>query len=145
MSDSPEFDLGPLVGSWRIQSAGITWSDTGERIEPFGSDPVGWMVLEPSGRIMFLFGKSDRQPPSSDADRARLFDLTTAYSGRVRREGADRFITMVDLSLHPGMSGDQVRFFTLKGDSLIVRTPEQTLSQFGDRLLVADLVWRREH
>jgi hypothetical protein len=44
-----------LVGSWRVISVRYLFSDTGEPVEPFGPSPEGLMVLEPGGRIMFLF------------------------------------------------------------------------------------------
>ena len=102
------------------------------------------MVLEPGGRIMFLFTRSNRQPPADDAERAELFRELGAYTGRVRLDGPDRLITTVDLSSHPGWGGDQLRFFTLDGDRLTIRTPEQTIPPFPGRLLVGELIWERE-
>jgi hypothetical protein len=67
-----------------------------------------------------------------------------AYTGRVKME-AGRFVTTVDLAMNPAVRGEQVRFFELTGDRLSIRTPEQTLAAFGNRLLVADLIWAREH
>jgi hypothetical protein len=32
-------DFTALVGAWRLRSFGITFSDTGERIEPYGANP----------------------------------------------------------------------------------------------------------
>jgi Lipocalin-like domain len=134
-----------LVGSWRLQTLGITFSDTGERIDQFGPSPVGRMVLAATGRIMFLFGKPDRQPPTSVADRASLFDSMVSYTGTVTMDGPGRFITTIDLAMHPAVRGEQVRFFELAGDRLSIRTEEQTLPAYGNRLLIADLIWIREH
>ena len=83
------------------------------------------MVLEPSGRIMFFLAKAGRKLPESEADRAALFDAMGAYSGLVRRSGPGEFTTSIDLSWHPGWSGEQRRVFSLLGDRLTVRTPEQ--------------------
>lgn len=137
-------DLGPLIGSWRLQSASVTFSDNGESVAPHGANPVGWMVLSPTGRIMFLFGVPGREVPNNEADKASLFRSMVAYTGRVRRTGPSSFVTTVDLAMDPGIRGEQVRLFTIEGDRLSIRTPEQTISIFGDRLLVADLVWIRE-
>jgi len=82
-------DLTPLVGSWRVKSVGLNWSDTGERIEPYGPSPEGFMLLEPGGRVMFLFAKSGRQQPSEGAGKAALFDAMVAYTGTVRMDGPD--------------------------------------------------------
>jgi hypothetical protein len=51
-------DFTALVGAWRLMSFGVTFSDTGERIEPNGANPDGHMVLSQSGRIMFLSGRA---------------------------------------------------------------------------------------
>ena len=71
---------------------------------------MGSMVLAASGRIVFLFGKSDRPPPANDLDRASLFNSLMAYTGTVHRDGADRLVTTVDLALSPTFSGDQILF-----------------------------------
>jgi hypothetical protein len=145
MDQSERSEMRLLVGSWRLQSLGITFSDTGERVEQFGPNPVGRMVLAETGRIMFLFGKPYRAPPASDKDRANLFSSMVAYTGTVRVDGPGRFITTIDLAMNPAVRGEQVRLFELVGDRLSIRTPKQTLAQFGNRLLIADLTWIREH
>ena len=144
MDQSEQSEFRMLVGSWRLQSLGITFSDTGERIDQFGPSPVGRMVLAASGRIMFLFGKPDREPPSSAADKANLFDSMVSYTGTVKMDRPGQFITTIDLAMHPGVRGEQVRFFELAVDRLSIRTPEQTLVVYGNRLLIADLIWIRE-
>ena len=144
MPRSPVLGLSPLVGSWRLVSLGLTFSDTGERVEPYGLHPDGYMVLEASGRIMFLFTKANRSAPASDAERAMLFNDMTAYTGLVRLDGLERFITTIDLAWNPVWQGEQLRFFTLDGDRLTIRSAEQTHPATGDRLLVGDLVWTRE-
>lgn len=34
-------DFTALAGAWRLMSFGITFSDTGERIKPYGANPDG--------------------------------------------------------------------------------------------------------
>ncbi len=145
MDQSEQSEFRMLVGSWRLHSLSITFSDTGEQIDQFGPNPVGRMVLAPSGRIMFLFGHPDREPPSSAADKAALFDAMVSYTGTVKMDGRGRFITTIDLAMNPSVRGEQVRFFELESDRLNIRTPEQTLVRFGNRLLIVDLIWIREH
>jgi lipocalin-like protein len=141
---TPDQDIASLVGSWRLLSHGTTFTDTEERLEIFGAKPDGRMVLTTGGRIMFLFMKSDRRPPKSDADRAVLLNEMVAYSGTVRMDGPGRFITTIDLSGNPAWSGDQLRLFTIDGDRLTIRTPEQTFPLSGGRLMVSELIWERE-
>lgn len=101
------------------------------------------MMFEPGGRIMFLFTRANREPPASDAERVGLFQSMTAYTGTVRREGSDAIVTMIDLAWDPSFRGEQKRFFTLEGDRLRIRTPEQTHPVSGDRLIIAELEWQR--
>ena len=93
---------------------------------------------------MFIFMKSNRQPPKSDADRAMLLNEMVAYSGTVRMDGPGRFITTIDLSANPLWKGDQLRLFEVDGDRLIIRTPEQTFPLTNGRLMVSELIWERE-
>jgi hypothetical protein len=102
------------------------------------------MVLTASGRIVFLFGKSDRPLPLNDLDRVGLFNSLMAYTGTARRVGTDRLVTTVDLALNPTFSGEQMRFFTLDGDQLTLRTPSTRTRFSGDRFVAMELVWIRE-
>jgi hypothetical protein len=138
-------DLGPLVGSWKLGSAEMTFADEEDRIEPLGPNPDGWMVLEPGGRVIFLFAKANRKSPEDDDDRAGLFNDMMAYTGMVRLDGPGRFITTVDLAGHPGWTGEQVRFFVLHGRQLTIRTPEHTNPKYPGRLLVVEVNLVREH
>ena len=139
-----DLEIAQLAGSWHLLSHGTTFTDTNEHLEIFGRKPDGRMVLTPTGRIMFLFMKPDRQPPKSDADRAVLLNEMVAYSGIVRMDGPGRFITTIDLSGNPAWNGDQLRLFTVDGDRLTIRTPEQTFPLSNGRLMVSELVWERE-
>jgi hypothetical protein len=69
----------------------------------------------------------------------------TAYTGRVRLDDPGRFITTVDLAWNPAWRGDQLRLFALDGDRLTIRSPEQTYPASGERLVVVEVVWQREH
>jgi hypothetical protein len=133
-----------LVGSWRVQSIRYVFSDTGETVEPFGPDPEGRMVLEPGGRIMFLFTRSARKPPENDVDRVALFNGMAAYTGTVRLDGPGSFITTVDLSWNPAFGGEQLRLFAVADDVLTVRTLATTVPMFAGRLHIAELVFNRE-
>jgi len=138
-------DLSPLVGSWRLLSVEATFTGTGERIATFGPAPSGRMVLTQAGRITFLITKSNRQPPANDAARAVLFNETIAYSGEVRSDESGQFITTVDISLFPEEVGiEKLRHFTLDGDRLIIRRPEQTSRVTQGRQVRSDLVWIRD-
>lgn len=138
-------DLAPLVGSWRLLSAGMTFADTNQRVEPWGSAPVGCMVLDPGGRIMFLFTRSNRQAPTNASERAELFDGLLAYSGLLRLDGPGRFITTVDVAAHPAFGGEILRLYRIEGDHLIINSREQTSPRSPDRPYIIDVVFAREH
>ena len=137
-------DLAMLIGSWRLLSSEATFVDTGERIEHFGPKPEGLMMFTSGGRIMFLMAKSNRQPPTDDVERAASFNDMAAYTGLVRSGGPGRFITTVDLAWHPAWTGEQLRFYTINGDLLEIRTPQQTHPLFPGRLAVGELTWECE-
>lgn len=145
MPSIPNYGIAPLIGSWRLVSVVNTFSDTKERIEPLGANPDGRMVLEPGGRIIFLFTKSGRQPPVNDAERATQFNELAAYTGRIHLDGPGQMVTTVDLAWNPTFGGEQRRFYALDGDRLTICTPEQTIPLFPGRLMVGELVWVREH
>ena len=45
---------------------------------------------------------------------------------------------------YPGWVGtEQLRYFTIEGDALRIRSAEQTLPQFGDRRLTSIVTFRR--
>ena len=73
-----------------------------------------------------------------------LFDTMAANSGLVRWSGDGEFITTVDVSWHPAWRGEQRRFFSLIGDRLIVRTPEQPSPRLDGRVGVGEIVFERE-
>ncbi len=137
--------LAPLVGSWRLRSCKLTFSDNRECVEIYGPKPSGRMVFEPGGRIMFLFMTSDRPPPEDDAARATQFTEMVAYSGSVRSEGPGCFVTTVDISWNSAAIGEQTRFYRIDDDLLTVWTSEQfSHPSFPGRLARGDLIWQRE-
>lgn len=145
MTSGPHADLAPLVGSWRLLSVEATFTDTGERAATFGIAPNGRMVLTEAGRIMFLITKSERQPPTSDAARASLFNETIAYSGNVRLASPGSFVTTVEISLFPEEIGtEKLRHFKIEGDRLTITRPEQTSRVTSGRRAVSNLIWQRE-
>lgn len=144
MSTVLHIDLVSLVGSWRLVSHGMTFTDTDERVELFGPAPDGRMVLASTGRIMFLLTKPGRQPAANDAERAVLFTELTAYTGMVRPDGPGRFITAIDVAANPAWTGHQLRLFNIEGNRLTIEVPPQPHPRFAGRIIVGDIVFVRE-
>lgn len=137
--------LSPLVGSWSLVSLTATFTDNGEQVETFGPNPSGRMVLTPGGRMTFLITRSNRRTPIDEAERAAQFNSLISYSGMVRSDAHGQFVTTVDVSLVPSEIGaEKLRMFSVKGNDLTVRLPEQ-IGRFGHgRKSVSELTWVRE-
>ncbi len=131
-----------LLGAWRLIGNERRMEDTGEVV--IRPAPRGLAVCEPGGRAMFLMTGSDRSPPADEAAAAALFNGMTAYTGRFRIEG-DRILVSVDLAWHPGWEGtEQLRFLTLDGDRLTLRTGLQEHPLSPGRKFVGTFTWVRE-
>lgn len=93
--------------------------------------------------IVFI-SKPGRTPPSNQAEAAALLSSMTAYTGRFRVEG-DKFITKVDGAWNEIYTGsEQIRYFTLDGNNMSIRTAEQPSGILPGKKTVATLVWERE-
>jgi hypothetical protein len=68
----------------------------------------------------------------------------TAYTGRVRIEG-EQVVIVVDAAWHPAWEGrEQVRFLTVDGDRLTLRTGVQEHPQSPGLKFVGTFTWVRE-
>jgi hypothetical protein len=132
-----------LVGSWKLSSWTIQIIG-GEATEPFGPNPKGRAVLTADGHVTFVIVAADRKPATNSEESATLLKSLMAYSGKFMIEG-DKFTTKVDISWNELFTGqDQVRFFKLEGDKLIIRTAEQASAVFPGKRVVGTLSWERE-
>jgi hypothetical protein len=129
-----------LIGLWRLVSARSEDLDNGEVEDLYGSDPLGYLLLAPGGRMMALLMSNGR----IGTDPAALFGTMMAYSGMYRVDG-DSWITDVDVAWFPGWMGtQQERFFSVAGNDLHVRSaPLEHPSRPGGRVRGV-LHWRRE-
>jgi hypothetical protein len=107
-----------LVGTWQVVSFEAVTQTTGEREPARGDHPSGYTIFTPEGRISVLITNEGRKAPSTDQDRANLFQTMVAYTGTYRVE-ADKWITRVDVAANPALLGtEQERSFQLNGDQL---------------------------
>jgi hypothetical protein len=134
-----------LFGSWRLVSFQLkVIGEEGAPTEPFGSHPFGRIILTSGHHMMVFISKSDRTPPSNQAEAAALLSSMTAYTGKFRIAG-DKFVTTVDGAWNEFYKGtEQVRFLVLDGSSLKIRTAEQASAILPGKKTVATLVWERE-
>ena len=127
-----------LLGTWQLVSFEMVSPTTHERASVRGEHPSGFTIFTPDGRMSVLITNEGRKAPSSDQDRADLFQSMVAYTGTYRVEG-NKWITKVDVAANPALLGtEQARSFRLDGDTLQETTdlmpwaihPEKGLVQF---------------
>ncbi|MBV8913410.1 MAG: lipocalin-like domain-containing protein [Acetobacteraceae bacterium] len=145
MEDNPRSDLNLLIGSWRLISAVSTFTDGSGHVEPWGPGPEGRMVLEPGGRIMFLFAPRGRVAPTTDDDRVTMFNELLAYTALVRFDGPGKLVFSVDLAMNPAWDTELVRYYEIRGDDLVIRTPEMRSARHQGRPSTAVITFKREH
>jgi hypothetical protein len=133
-----------LVGSWKLTSWTIQIIG-GEVTEPFGRNPKGRALITPDGYAAFVIARANRKAAANDAESAALLKTLMVYTGPYTIEG-DKFTTKVDISWNELLTGqDQVRFFTLEGNKLSIRTAEQASAVYPGKKVVGTLTWEREH
>jgi hypothetical protein len=136
-------DAQQLLGVWKLQTFDYEFQDTGEHIAPFGTHPNGIGIFTAEGRTMGILTAEGRKVPKTDADRAEAFRSLVAYSGLYRLE-EDRWITKVDITWNETWMGtEQVRFYSLEGDTLTVTTPWMPLLNYDGRVGRGILTWIR--
>jgi hypothetical protein len=123
-----------LVGTWKLVSVKFELTDTGESIDMYGPEPLGYFILTAEGRLIVIETVRDRQPPQNDDDNAALFKSMLAYSGHCRVLDDNRFVTDVDVAWHPAwMNTEQTRAFEIDDDLLSVSTVGMVHPNFPGR------------
>ena len=100
--------------------------ESAEARDMLGPEPFGRVILTPEHTVGVYIAKQGRNgPPTNDAEAAALLSSMNAYTGRYRIEG-DEVVTAVDGAWNEIFKArEQVRYFSLDGDKLTLRTPEQ--------------------
>jgi hypothetical protein len=130
---------GTLPGWWKIASFHIELEDTGEWVNTYGVDPLGYMVIT-DDRMMSILTSRER----TDKDDAALFETMMAYSGSCRIEDEVKLVIKVDAAWHPAWVGsEQLRFFNVDGDTLSITTAWQTHPKFPGRMARSVLTAQR--
>jgi hypothetical protein len=116
----------PLLGAWRLTSFVRVLADGGS-YDQLGPRPDGYILYTSDGRMSALLVDSDRaapkQTPPTEAERAALHGSMIAYAGTYRIEG-NKVIHHIEVAWDQARIGsDQVRYFELRGDQLLLRTP----------------------
>jgi hypothetical protein len=111
-------DGAKIQGIWRLVSFEREYQAGGEREYPMGKAPTGYILFLPEGRMAVIITGEGRTAPTTDQDRAGLYNSLVAYTGRYRVDG-DKWITTLDVSANPAWVGtEQTRSFKVSGDRL---------------------------
>lgn len=138
-------DSSKLFGTWKLVSLVYEFQDGRPPVPLLGKNPIGYLILTPSGRMAAVLEAEGRNPAKTDEERSALLRSLIAYSGKYRIEG-DKWITKVDASWNGAWNGtEQERTYRLDGDKLFVTSmwqPNSTMS--GNPVAHAILQWERE-
>ncbi|MBE7197564.1 MAG: lipocalin-like domain-containing protein [Parafilimonas terrae] len=120
-----------IVGTWELVSYKVEDKETGQLIDAMGSTPRGRAIFTRDGWVAFNLEGSNRQPATSDAERAELMKSLVAYIGRYRIEG-DEWVTAVQTAWAPEWVGtEQRRAIRMDGDYADVTTPWRVMPNWG--------------
>jgi hypothetical protein len=133
-----------LVGAWTLAS--VTVEQDGKKVEPFGPNPNGSLMLDGNGHFSIVvirpglpkFASNNRVAGTVEENKAAV-QGSLAYFGTYSASEADRMISMhIEGSTFPNWNGtEQKRLFTLAADQLTLTNP--TGSAGG----TTQIVWRR--
>ena len=131
-----------MIGTWKLTAQQFEFADNGEPMDIFGPAPRGRLIMTADGDFMTLITAADRAVLAGDA--AQLFSTMLAYSGKFRID-RDTLVISCDLAWFPDWVGtEQVRFFSLDGDTLSLRSGVQTHPRYPGRPGRAAILLRRE-
>ena len=141
---SVDDDVDDLVGVWELRS--LSLQVLGEAPHDiFGRNPKGYLIFTPEHRMMTIITRADRKPATTVEEQAALLQSMVAYSGQYT-VGQDRIVTRPDVSWNEIYTGtEQVRYYTLSGDTLSIRTAEQPSALLPGKRVVATLTYERQN
>jgi hypothetical protein len=135
-----------LIGTWKLKSFVREVSGTGERYDSLGAHPHGYLNYSRDGHMSVITVAAERIKPReavpSDTERTQLYNTLVAYAGTYSVDG-NKVVHHVDISWNDAWTGtDQVRFFALDGDTLMIKSAP-TKSPSDGREGVWTVVWQR--
>src|SRR6516165_1688398 len=121
---APHKCANPLIGTWKLQSF-VREDATGQKTEPYGAHPNGYIHYGPDCRMYVMLVKDNRKAPAADvptdAERIELFAGLIAYTGSYTIDG-DKVSHHIDTSWNQAWTGTtQVRQFRTDGKSLSLK------------------------
>ena len=80
--------------------------------------------------------------PTTDEERAAAYRSMVAYTGKYTVEG-NKWTTKPDVAWNESYMVDQVRYFKLNGDKLIIETAPAMSRDFG-KVVRFTVVWQKD-
>jgi hypothetical protein len=135
-----------LLGTWKLQSFTIEYQDTGQKVEPYGAHPSGYLTYGADCRMYVIVVSEGRKPQTgvvpTDAEKIELFNGMGAYAGTYTIEG-DKVSHHVDVSWIEAWTGTtQLRQFKIEGNSLHLRSVAAP-DPLDGRLISSTVVWTK--
>ena len=135
-----------FVGAWKLCSFEYQALD-GTVFHPYGHEPIGRIFYDKGGEMAALISRSDRVPLSCDdfimlpdSEKVALARGFIAYSGKYKVFN-DKIIHYTEVSFIPNWIGtEMVRFYTLDGDNLTLKTPPVILR---NKEFIGVIQWQR--
>lgn len=138
-----------LVGTWKLVSSKFEQLDTGKTGDNLGARPSGILIITPESRFTVVMAGEGRKPGTSAEAAAALMRSMLAYTGPFTLEpdpqvpGGAKLTAHIDVSWNESFTGtDQIRFLTLAGDRLTIKTAAIISPVTGERQ-ISTLVWQR--
>lgn len=129
-----------IHGAWMLSSYSVEVKSNGRTFAPMGTQPSGYVIFTPEGRLSFTLAADGRKAAQTNDDRAKLLNSMIAYTGTYQLE-ADQWITQVDVAWDPAWVGtQQVRYFKINGDQLTVTTPWRVMPNWPEEGLTRSIV-----
>lgn len=136
-----------LAGAWKLLV--FEFRSEGQVVFPFGTNFLGLCLYDSTGYMALQIMRGDRPRfAANDQQLGTPEEIGAAFFGYLSYSGtyvADEthgvIVHHVSQALFPNWIGtDQVRFYRISGDRLIVSAPTQ---QVGGHLMDVMLVWER--
>jgi hypothetical protein len=147
MSDSS--DAARFVGTWQLLES-YSERPSGRAPFPLGAKVIGRINYDSAGNMAAQLMGENRAPFSSrdprevtDAEYRDAFQTYTAYFGTFAVDADKHTVThhVLGATVPNWPGNDQLRFYELKGDQLILRTPPMRGND-GEKS-VHTLVWQK--
>lgn len=133
-----------LVGSWRLVSIQAQFVGESGTHDLLGPNPIGRVIYSADRHFVVFFSRSDRKPPTNDAEAAALLRSMLGYTGRFRIEGNQITSTFDGAWTEVYRQGEQVRTISIEGDTLTVRSPPQPSGMYPGKTATTTAVLVRE-